>query len=718
MDLTAEVTSVKGVGPKSAEILNRAGIFTVRDLLYFLPRGYEDYQATRPIGKIAPGKVMIKGRIRNLKVLYTRRRNFTITQGEVYDDTGAVRVVWYNQPYRVKAFDEKKEYFFTGEYDLKYNRYQLTSPAAVLATEIDEREAFQPIYSAKGGLKPAFYKKVLGGLRAELSMVPDLLPENEPKPAFLHTGARAEALYGVHFPVNQTEVDKGREYLAYEELFELLLAAKLNKQENQRLRAESLPFVAKNTKALVGSLPFRLTDAQRRATWDILRDMEKTVPMNRLLQGDVGAGKTVVAAIAAHQAACAGAQTALLAPTAILATQHAEGLDKLLRPLGVSVALLTGATKQKEALKRRISAGEVDLVVGTHALLTDDTNFKSLGLCIIDEQHRFGVQQRQKLLMKTERGKPGLAPHFLAMTATPIPRSLQLTIFGDLDVSVLNQLPKGRQAIGTKILNEINMRNELYPELRRHLEDGEQVYWICRLIDAPDASVARSSRPSLRGSSLNARPAGRAITTGTSRSVVNNQADDKISVVEQARRLKKVFPKYQVEYLHGKMKQEEKDRIMGEFSAGKIDILVSTTVVEVGVDVPNATQIVIMDAEGYGLAQLHQLRGRVGRGDRASNCYLVVSGEETPSRRLRELEKSTDGFHLAEVDLKIRGPGEIYGNLQHGALDLRIASLSDTRLIAMAQKQTEAFAKKPENMVKYKELANTITRYQQLTTLN
>lgn len=705
MDLLAEVESVKGVGPKSAETLNRAGIFTVRDLLYFLPRAYENYQATVPISELKPGKVMIKGRIRGLRVVFTRRKNFTITQGEVYDETGSVRVVWYNQPYRAKAFDEKKEYFFTGNYDFKYNRYQLSNPMSVLASEVDAHEAFQPIYSAKGGLKPAFYKKIIRGLRSELALVPDLLPENEPKPDFLRPGTRAEALYAVHFPVNQGEVNRGREYLAYEELFELLLAAKLNKQENQKLRARGLPFVAKNTRALVGSLPFQLTDAQRRATWDILQDMEKETPMNRLLQGDVGAGKTVVAAIAAYQAICAEGQVALLAPTAILATQHAEGLEKILRPLGVKVALLTGATKRKGELKKRILAGEVDLVVGTHALLTDDTIFKTLALCIIDEQHRFGVQQRQRLLVKSERTAPGLAPHFLAMTATPIPRSLQLTIFGDLDVSVINQLPKGRQPIKTAILNEHNMKDELYPELRERLKNHEQVYWICRAIDSDGVSSDRSSRLSSQGSSLQAR-------RNCARSSETH------AVIDQAKLVKKLFPTMRVEYLHGKMKQEEKDRIMWEFAAGKIDILVSTTVVEVGVDVPNATQIVVMDAEGYGLAQLHQLRGRVGRGDKPSNCHLVVTGEEPPSQRLRELEKSTDGFHLAEVDLKIRGPGEIYGNLQHGALDLRIATLSDTALISAAQKQAQAFAKNPENMVEYRELAQIITKYQQLATLN
>lgn len=699
LSLSQDITAVKGIGPKTAPTLNKAGIYTIHDLLYYFPRSYEDYQAATPIRQLKPGKVMIRGKIRDLKVLHTRRRNFTITQGEVYDDTGSVRVVWYNQPYRLRAFHDGQEYFFTGNYDFKYNRYQLTSPAAVLATEVDTAAAFQPIYPAKSSLKPVFFKKILRTLRSEFNSIPDLLPDIPPHPAFVRPHARAEALYATHFPKNQAEVDAARQYLAYEELFELLLAAKLNKQDNQKLHARSLPFKVKATRQLVTSLPFKLTDAQRVATWDILQDLEKTTPMNRLLQGDVGSGKTVVAALAAHQAATNGHQTALLAPTAILATQHAEGLNKLLSPLGITVALLTGASKHKDALKKRIANGEVDLIVGTHALLTDDTIFKSLALCIIDEQHRFGVNQRQKLLTKTAIATPGLAPHLLAMTATPIPRSLQLTIFGDLDISVLNQLPKGRQPIKTAIMNEYNMKDFLYPELKEHLVAGEQVYWICRLIDDESLSTPK------RQASISKSPQ------------ASGQNDQK-TVVKEARKLKTIFPSARVEYLHGKMKQEEKDRIMSDFATKKIDILVSTTVVEVGVDVPNATQIVIMDAEGYGLAQLHQLRGRVGRGQKPSNCYLIVTGEEPPSRRLRELEKSTDGFHLAEVDLKLRGPGEIYGNLQHGTLDLRIATLSDTPLISAASKQAEAFAKNPENMVKYKELASTITKYQQLTTLN
>ena len=663
------------------------------DLLYCLPRVYENYQTTVNIEDLRPGKVIIRGKISDLHVIRTSRKRLTITQGVIRDETGAVRTTWFNQPYRAKQFDEKREYYFTGKYELKSGRYQLTSPSATLVQDVSNGTTanFQPIYSAKSAIKPQTFHKLIENLRPEFANIPDLLPFTEGKPLFVKPGARAEALYNSHFPESPDDAEKGRDYLAYEELFELILAAKLNKQENQRLQAEKLKFNAKFTQALVKHLPFALTGAQRRATWEIVQDLEKGTPMNRLLQGDVGSGKTIVAALAAAQTALNGHQTALLAPTAILATQHFEGLQALftglqkafVRQFGKKIrlprlALLTGATKNKRALKAAIKAGKIDLVIGTHALITDDTTFKSLAFCIIDEQHRFGVGQRQKLLLKSPNG---LAPHLLAMTATPIPRSLQLTLFGDLDVSILNELPPGRQPITTKILMETEQRDELYPKMRELLAKKQQIYWICQVIEEKNASSATP-------------------------------------VKKQVKKLQELFPQVKVEMLHGKMKPEEKDAIMARFAANQIQILVSTTVVEVGVNVPNANMIIIQDAENYGLAQLHQLRGRVGRGDQPASCFLLTTGEGRPSKRLREMEKSTDGFHLAEVDLKIRGPGEIYGSQQHGELNLQVANLNDTTLMAQASHHAGEFAKNPEALQDYPELATRIKKYQQLTTLN
>ena len=688
MDLFADVEELKGIGPKTAAVLKKAGIRTIRDFFYNLPRDYENFQAATTIAEIRPGKVVVRGKIDELSTRRARRRNLTITEGKIKDATGEIRVVWFNQSYRVRQFAPEKEYFFTGVYELKNGRFQLTSPSAALVADVDPTSGLTPIYVAHGRIRSSDFKRLVNNSRERFSEIPDLLPTVE-------SGKRKESLFAAHFPESAKAVAVAREYLAYEELFELILAAKLNRRENEKLKACAIPFDQEKIREFVGGLPFKLTNAQRLAAWEIFQNMAKTTPMNRLLQGDVGSGKTMVAAMAAYEACLAGAQVALLAPTAILATQHYAGLSQLLSGLGVKVALLTGATKRKSELKHQIKAGEIDLVVGTHALLTDDTEFSNLVLVVIDEQHRFGVEQRQKLALKSPNG---LAPHLLMMTATPIPRSLQLTVFGDLDVSILNELPKGRQPTETQILTEVETKEKLYPRLREILNmapdpkgkgekaHGQQIYWICRAIEETE------------------RPSG-AVSETT-------------SVKARTRKLEEAFPDKKVAFLHGKMKPAEKDDIMERFASGEIDILVSTTVVEVGVDVPNATLMVIENAEGYGLAQLHQLRGRVGRGSTKSYCYLLTSGDKQPSRRLKELEKSTDGFYLAEVDLKLRGPGEIYGSLQHGALDLRIASLSDTKLIHQAQVDTELFLKNPENMLKYKELMAGIAKYQQLTTLN
>lgn len=665
------VEELKGVGPKTAEILKKYGIRTIKDLFYNLPRDYENYEAPTSIAEIRPGKVVIRGKISDLATRRAKRRNLSITEGIISDHTGKIKVIWFNQSYRLRQFSKDKEYFFTGNYELKNGRYSLISPSAAEVAQIDVRTGLSPVYVAHGGLKSQDFRRIMNNSRDVFDKIPDLLPS-------VRAGVRKEALFYVHFPNSLKSIKGAHDYLAYEELYELILASKLNRRENEKLKAPEIPFDLRKIKTFLAALPFTLTKAQKRAAWEIFQDMEKPEPMNRLLQGDVGSGKTMVAALAAYEAVLSGQQVALLAPTAILATQHFEGLSKTLGGLGVNVKLLTGATKNKSELKQQIRSGEVDLIIGTHALLTDDTEFIRLSLVIIDEQHRFGVEQRQKLMLKSPNA---YAPHLLAMTATPIPRSLQLTVFGDLDVSILDEMPKGRQPIKTQIIREIEMREKLYPRIVDTVLAKNQVYWICKAID-------------------------------------DDPRTETTSVKSRAATLEKLFPKMTIEYLHGRMKPAEKDAVMERFATGETQILVSTTVVEVGVDVPNATLMVIENAEGYGLAQLHQLRGRVGRGPTASECYLLTSGEMRPSRRLLELEKSCDGFHLAEVDLKLRGPGEIYGSLQHGALDLNIATFSDTKLIYRARRDVEELLKNPENMVKYSELMAGIKKYQQITTLN
>ena len=666
MDLAAPIEEVKGIGPKTADVLHKAGIFTLRDLVYHLPRDYEDFQQAQDIASLKPGKVTVKAKVESITTR-RMRRNLALTEATLRDKTGAIKVIWFNQPYRAKQFDQDKEYYFSGTMALSYGRYQISNPSATLASDYDKAltAKIQPVYPARGSVKSQDFKKFMKTIENNIALIPDMIPNFE---------GRAEALFDVHFPETLEQAKSGREYLATEELFSLLLAARLNREENQKLHTEPIKGDMEAFKAFISTLPFKLTNAQRRATWEIIQDMAEDIPMNRLLQGDVGSGKTMVAALSAFMAANAGFQTALMAPTEVLAAQHAESLAKLFGNK-LSVALLTGSTKHKDELKKHIKNGDVDLVIGTHALITDDTEFSKLGLAIIDEQHRFGVMQRQKLLSKAHT-----MPHLLSMTATPIPRSLQLTIFGDLAVSILDELPAGRQPITTKIVSP-NSTKQMWDAIKKELEAKHQVYYICKKIDDKGASELSS-------------------------------------VKKEVQKIAHQFENYNVAYLHGKMKPAEKDEIMTLFANGEIDILVSTTVVEVGVNVPNATVMVIADADQYGLSQLHQLRGRVGRGSDASYCYLINSNSDAPTRRLREIERSQDGFYLAEVDLKLRGPGELYGSLQHGALDLRIATITDTKLVHKADMLVKDFRKKNYDMVEYKELSDSVRKYQRLTTLN
>ena len=667
MDLAAPIQEVKGIGPKTADVLHKAGIFTLRDLVYHLPRDYENFQQAQNIAELKPGKVTVKAKVEETTVR-RMRRNLTIVEATLRDKTGAIKAVWFNQPYRAKQFDAGKDYYFSGTMALSYGRYQISNPSATLADDYDLKASaakIQPVYPMRGSVKSQDFKKFIKTIQNNIALIPDMIP---------NYAGRADALLNVHFPETLDAAKAGREYLATEELFSLLLAAQLNREENQKLRTQAIRGDMEQLKDFISGLPFKLTNAQRRATWEIIQDMEQEIPMNRLLQGDVGSGKTMVAALSCFVAAMSGLQAAIMAPTEVLATQHAESLSQLFKDR-LSIALLTGSTKHKPELKKHIKNGEVDLVIGTHALITDDTEFKNLGLAIIDEQHRFGVAQRQKLLTKAHT-----MPHLLSMTATPIPRSLQLTIFGDLSVSILDELPAGRQPITTKIISP-NSTKQMWQSIEQELAKGHHVYYICKKIDDKGASELSN-------------------------------------VKKETQKIAHQFPNYNVAFLHGRMKPTEKDEIMTLFSKGQIDILVSTTVVEVGVNVPNATVMVIADADQYGLSQLHQLRGRVGRGSDASYCYLINSNSDAPTRRLREIERSQDGFYLAEVDLKLRGPGELYGSLQHGALDLRIATITDTKLVHKADSLVKQFRRQGYNMLEYKELSNSVRKYQRLTTLN
>jgi len=676
MNLLTKLESVKGVGPKASEDFAAAGLRTVGDLITFFPRSYEDYSEIVHIVDIKPGKRTIKARCEKITTRRVRR-GLQVTTATLADSTGKLQAVWFNQAYRVKQLSGNDEFYFSGEFEFNYNRYQLTNPSAEKVSDLPvSTDRIVPIYKSIKGLKSQLVRKILVELRPFMSMLSETLPKqmvaNEKLVSY------SEALLKLHFPITLQDIQQAKERLGFEELLQLLIAAQYNKQSNSQLEGWQIPFQKDVVKGFVEGLPFELTNAQRRAAWEIIQDFERPHPMNRLLQGDVGSGKTVVAGLAARQAADAGFQSAIMAPTEILAAQHAETLTRILTPFDVSVGLLTGSVKgaARKTLYSQIENGGVDIVVGTHALIQQAVSFYKLGFVAIDEQHRFGVAQRQELLKKSKR-----LPHLLAMTATPIPRSLALTLYGEMDISIINERPKGRKPIITKIWSP-NSRASLYQLIDDELARGRQAYVICNLID--------------------------------------DNPDNDLKSVEAEYKLLNTGPfKHRtIGLLHGKMKPSEKDEVMMRFSHGDIDILVSTTVVEVGVDVPNATAMIIEDADRFGLSQLHQLRGRVGRSEHQSYCYLIMSTSQKPSPRLREIEKSNDGFLLAEVDLKMRGPGEIYGRAQHGQLNLKVATLGDTQLIARAQRAAKQFVESEQDLLQYKQLAAAVEHYQRLTTLN
>ena len=680
MKLATPLEQIKGVGPKTAQALAAAGLTTVSDALNFLPRAYDDYSTVVNIADLQPGKVTVKARCESVSTRIVRR-GLRITTAVLADKSGKVKAVWFNQPYRETQLKSDAEFIFSGQFGMQYNRYQINNPSVELAKEIaktaaENNSGIQPVYKSIKNLRPKTVQDLMKNIRPIMDFLPETLPENIIRRQKLVS--RSEAVKFLHAPKTHEEISRGRERLAFEELFEMILAAQFNKQEQTRLTGWKIPFNKSVVKNFVDQLPFPLTNAQRRAAWQILQDLESDHPMNRLLQGDVGSGKTVVAGLVAAEVAKAGFQTAIMAPTEILAQQHAKTLDELLSPFGVSVALLTGHVKgaARSQLLDNLASGNIDVVVGTHALIQEKVAYHKLGFAVIDEQHRFGVKQRQALLEKSD-----FMPHLLSMTATPIPRSLALTLYGELDISILDELPSGRQPIQTKIWSPASAP-KLYESIENELAKGRQAYVICPLID-------------------------------------DNPDNDKKSVEAEYNKLSKtIFSHRRVGLLHGKLPAEEKAEVMQKFADGELDILVSTTVVEVGVNVPNATVMLIENADNFGLSQLHQLRGRVGRGKYQSFCHLMMSGHDKPSQRLREIEKSQDGFYLAEVDLKLRGPGEIYGKMQHGDLNLKIASLADTALIARAQVEAERFVKEGQDLLQYNHLAHAVSRYQRLTVLN
>lgn len=679
--LARPITSLKGVGPALAAKFARLGLKTAGDLIRYFPRRYEDYSTLTAIKDLQPGDVTIQATIERATGRYVRR-GMHVTEAIAYDGTGSVRLVWFNQPYRATALKPGQSYYVSGNFGLRNGRFSITSPSIELVSDFPVNTArILPVYRETKGLTSRQIRAALEQVLSDIQALPETLPQWVIDDYQLMS--RSLAVMGLHFPTSVEHLEAARRRLGFEEVFQLILASLLTKQEFQHEKAPAVPFNEAVARDFVARLPFQPTNAQRKVVWQIYQDMQADQPMNRLVEGDVGSGKTVVAAMAALmvlRAPGGGHQAAFMAPTELLARQHAETLYKLLEPVGLhgSVGLLVGglsAARKKQA-RENIAKGRVRFMVGTNALIQEKVDMHQLELIIIDEQHRFGVDQRKQLVAKA-----GHMPHVLSLTATPIPRSLALTLYGELDISILDVKPPGRQPIITKIVSP-NSRTQLNLDIEAELKQGRQMFVVCPLI--------------------------------TESSVLDVNSAEK--TYEQFRT--KDFKRWRIGLLHGRMKADEKNAIMEQFVSHKLDILVSTTVIEVGVDVPNASVMLIEGAERFGLAQIHQLRGRVGRSGHQGYCYLMMSDSNQPGQRLRALEQSNDGFKLAELDLQLRGPGAIYGRAQHGQLDLRIAQLSDSRLLADARLAAQQFIDKNEDLLQYTELSRQVSRLQAVNNLN
>ncbi|MCJ7804439.1 ATP-dependent DNA helicase RecG [Patescibacteria group bacterium] len=639
MDLQTKAADLFMVGPTYAKRLEKLNIETVEDLLYHFPFRYEDYSLISPINKVQPEEtVTIKGTIIEIKNQYTRHGR-KIQKAQVSDNSGQIEIIWFNQPFLIKILKIGEDYRFSGKIDWFGRQKVMLSPDYESTDSKIHTGRLVPVYHETYGITSKWLRSRISWLIKQMkSPVADFLPETIRKKHRLEKFN--QALKSIHFPKDMPVAEKAKARFAFEELFLLQLEVCQRKQAWQKEKL-AFQFFVDQEKVLefMRNLPFELTRAQKRASREILSDLGQNNPMNRLLQGDVGSGKTVIAALAIYLAWLNNTQSALMAPTEILAYQHYQTLKQLLASLGLKVFLLTGSLG--------IKTENFDVLIGTHALIHKRAQFKKLGLVIIDEQQRFGVEQRAKLIQKANLPQKRMSPHILTMTATPIPRTIALTLYGDLSLSVLDEMPPGRQKIKTWVVSP-QKRNSTYKWIRERIKDSdEQAFIICPLIEESE----------------------------TLQSV-------KAAKVEFENLSKKVFTDLKLGLLHGRMKSQEKNEAMKQFKEGHLDILVATPVVEVGIDIPQATIMLIEGAERFGLSQLHQLRGRVGRGSKESFCLLFtpsISGKSF--ERIKALEKINIGSQLAELDLKLRGPGEIYGTAQHGFPDLKIASFTDLNLI-------------------------------------
>ena len=651
-----DIKSLAGVGEARAKMFLKRGIKTVEDLLYFFPRGYEDRKDVKEIADCRGGdNVCIKGQVISSVSEKRIRSNMVIYAAIIADESGAMTVIWYNNKYIKNQLTNGQSYMFFGKVKENRGKLELINPVFEKPEKNKYTGRIVPIYPLTGKLTQKILQTAIESAMKVTGELKEYLPRNIREKYNL--SEINFSMKNIHFPENFENYRIARKRFVFEELFTLQLALLLKRGRANKKRREPFKDVSSRCD-IIEKLPFKLTNAQDRVISEICADFLKDVPMNRLVQGDVGSGKTAVAAVAMYVAAKNGYQSAIMAPTEILAAQHFETFSGFFKNTGLKVCLLTGSTKGKKKLYEDIENGEYDVIVGTHALIQKDVKYKKLGLTITDEQHRFGVAQRAELADKGEN------PHVLIMTATPIPRTLAFILYGDLDISIIDELPPGRKPVKTYAVGE-SMRKRIYAFLKKNIDEGMQGYVVCPLIEETESMDLKNA-------------------------------------LDIQMKLQALFPDITIGLMHGKMKAKEKDEVMHAFLEGKIKVLVSTTVIEVGVNVPSGNIMIIENAERFGLSQLHQLRGRVGRSDVQAHCILFCHGNnDVTKKRMETMCMSCDGFYISEQDLKLRGPGDFFGTRQHGLPDMKIANLfEDMEILKMAQDAVSMILKEDPELLK------------------
>ncbi|HRY52892.1 MAG TPA: ATP-dependent DNA helicase RecG [Candidatus Portnoybacteria bacterium] len=693
--LSSPISSLPRVSPAYQKRLAKLGIKTLRDLFFHFPRRYNNFSKITKIRDLRAGTIAtIQGQIIKIDNIRTWKKRMTITQAYVQDATASIRIVWFNQPYLTKSLKINDLINISGKVNLDKDLYFSNPAYEKITGQLRHTGRIVPVYPETTGLSSRYLRYIIQLYLPEAKQIKEWLPESVKRSQRLIS--LDTAILQVHFPSSLKNANQARQRLAFEELFLLQVFALDQKFQRLKEQAQPVPFNKSLITDFIAKLSFQLTPAQKGAAWEIFQDLAKDRPMNRLLEGDVGSGKTIVAAMAALENIKAGNQTVFMAPTEILAKQHFNTLKKLLNDFNIKIGLITssekttnGQTEKKES-KSSFIAHNSDLIIGTQALIQKGVSFKKLTLAIVDEQHRFGVAQRaalQKNIAVSPDGLPQKIPHLLSMTATPIPRSLALTLYGDLDLSLLNEMPKGRQKIITRLVPP-EKRTAAYNFIRQQILSGRQVFVVCPRIEISERSLETNSL----------LPA----------------AEIKAAKEEYEKLSTKIFPEAKVALLHGKIKSKEKEKIMSDFSNGKIDILVATSVIEVGIDIPNATIMMVEGAERFGLAQLHQLRGRVGRGEHQSYCLLFTDSNSEPAqKRLKIMATCSDGFRLAEYDLRLRGPGEFFGTSQSGLPDMPLGPLINLIMVKQARDEAAKILKQDPELKDYSLLKEKLKKFQE-----